>query len=118
MDNERDITSLFKKMIESIGFSVDIFNDANHTIKSFKPHFYDLVMLDIVMPEMDGFDLYNELKKLDPVIKVCFLTASEKYHEDLSEGEYQTLSQDLFIQKPISIKDLTREIYKRIGSIE
>ena len=72
-------------------------------------------MLDIVMPKIDGFDLYKELKKLDPDVKVSFVTASEKYHEGLREGEYQTLSKDLFIQKPLSIKDLRKEIHKRIG---
>ena len=93
-----------------------MFNNSNDALRDFKPHFYDLVMLDIVMPKMDGFDLYKELKKVDPDVKVCFLTASEKYREGLWEGEYQTLSKDLFIQKPLSIKDLTKEIHKRIGS--
>ena len=65
----------------------------------------------------DGwFDLYKELQKVDLDVKVCFLTASEKYREGLREGEYQTLSKDLFIQKPLSIKDLTKKIHKRIGS--
>jgi CheY-like chemotaxis protein len=73
-------------------------------------------MLDIVMPKMDGFSLYKELKKVDPDLKVCFLTASEKYHENLRDGEYQTLSKDLFIQKPLSIKKLIKEIHKRIDS--
>jgi CheY-like chemotaxis protein len=72
-------------------------------------------MLDIVMPKMDCFDLYKELKKVDPDVKVCFQTASEKCREGLREGEYQTLSKDLFIQKPLFIKDLRKEIHKRIG---
>jgi DNA-binding LytR/AlgR family response regulator len=72
----------------------------------------------IIITKMDGISLYDELKKVDPLVKVCFLTASEKYREDLSEGEYLTLSRDLFIQKPLSIKDLTKEIHKRIGSTE
>ena len=73
-------------------------------------------MLDIIMPKMDGFELHKELTKVDPDVKVCFLTASEKYHEDLREEEYQTLSKDLFIQKPLSIKDLVKDIHRRIGS--
>jgi DNA-binding response OmpR family regulator len=115
VDDEPDLTSLIKMALESAGFSVNVFNNSADAIRDFKPHFYDLVMLDIVMPKMDGFDLYKELKKLDPDVKVCFLTASEKYREDLREGEYQTLSKDLFIQKPLSIKDLRKEIHKRIG---
>jgi DNA-binding response OmpR family regulator len=115
VDDEPDMTSLFKKVLESAGFSVDVFNNSADTLKDFKPHFYDLVMLDIVMPKMDGFDLYKELRKVDPDVKVCFLTASEKYREDLRKGEYHTLSKDLFIQKPLSNKDLTKEIHMRIG---
>ena len=109
------MTSLFKKALESAGFHVNAFNNSADALKDFKSHFYDLVMLDIVMPKIDGFDLYKELKKLDPDVKVCFLTASDKYREGLREGEYQALSKDLFIQKPLSIKDLREEIHKRIG---
>jgi DNA-binding response OmpR family regulator len=115
VDDEPDMALIFKKTLESAGFSVDAFNDSERALKNFKPRFYDLVVLDIVMPKMEGFVLYNELKKLDRNLKVCFLTASEKYCEGLRVGEYQTLSRDLFIQKPLSIKNLIKEIHKRIG---
>ena len=118
VDDEPDLTFIFKEGLEYAGFSVDAFNNSADALKNFKPRFYDLVMLDIVMPEMDGFDLYKELKKLDPNVKVCFLTASEKYSEDFRKEEYQILSKDLFIQKPLSIKDLTSEIHKRIALTE
>ena len=116
VDDELDLTSLFKKALESAGFSINVFNNSADALKDFKPHFYDLIMLDIVMPKMDGFDLYKEFRKVDPDVKVCFLTASEMYREDLREGEYRTLSKDLFIQKPLSIKDLIKDIHRRIGS--
>ena len=115
VDDEPDLTSLFKKVLESAGFSVNVFNNSADALRGFKPHLYDLAMLDIVMPKMDGFSLYKELQKVDPDVKVCFLTASEKYHENLREGEYQTLSKDLFIQKPYSIKKLIKEIHNRLG---
>jgi DNA-binding response OmpR family regulator len=118
VDDEPDLTFIFKEGLEYAGFSVDAFNNSADALKNFKPRFYGLVMLDIVMPQMDGFDLYKELKKLDPDVKVCFLTASEKYSEDFRKEEYRILSKDLFIQKPLSIKDLISEIHKRIGSIE
>jgi CheY-like chemotaxis protein len=116
VDDEPELTSLFKKVLESAGFSITVFNNSADALKDFKPHFYDLIMLDVVMPKMDGFDLYEELQKVDPDVKVCFLTASEMYREDLREGEYRTLSKDLFIQKPLSIKDLIKDIHGRIGS--
>jgi DNA-binding response OmpR family regulator len=83
-----------------------------------KPHFYDLVILDIALPGMDGFDLYRELKELDYEVKICFLTATEKYYKRFRVMEYHDLSQDLFIEKPISIKDLVAEINKRIDTTE
>jgi DNA-binding response OmpR family regulator len=107
-----------RKGLEYAGFSVDAFNNSADALKDFKPRFYDLVMLDVVMPEMDGFDLYKELKKLDPDGKVCFLTASQEYREDFRKEEYRTLSKDLFIQKPLSIKDLISEIDKRAALAE
>jgi len=114
VDDEPDMTLLFKMALESGGFGVDVFNDSGDALKNFKPHFYDLAMLDIVMPKMNGFELFNEIKKLDPDVQACFLTASEEYYEDLRKREYQSLSKDLFIQKPITIEDLIREINGRL----
>jgi DNA-binding response OmpR family regulator len=65
------------------------------------------------MPKVEGFDLYKELKNLDRNVKVYFLTANEKFRKDLIGIEYQTLSGDLFIKKPLSIKDLIKKIQKR-----
>jgi two-component system, OmpR family, response regulator ChvI len=78
VDDEWDMTSLLKKALESSGFSVDVFNDSERALRNFKPHFYDLVILDIMMPKMDGFDLYNELKKLDRNVSDSNVSASEK----------------------------------------
>jgi CheY-like chemotaxis protein len=68
-----------------------------------------------MMPKMGGFELYEHLKKLDPDLKVCFLTASEMYHQKVREVEHCALNEDLFLQKPISNKDLVREIDNKIN---
>lgn len=115
VDDEPDLTLSLKEGMEDAGFNVDTFNDSIHALENFKPGFYDLVILDIVMPGMGGFDLYEELKKSDPSINVCFLTASEQYREDQREVKYRDLAQDLFIQKPISFEDLKMEVHRRIG---
>lgn len=60
---------------------MDTFNDSNEALSRFKPDYYDLVILEIKIPKMDGFELYNELKKRDSNVKVCFLTASELYYK-------------------------------------
>jgi CheY-like chemotaxis protein len=110
------MTSLFKSILELAGFSVDIFNDSANALNNFKPHFYDLVIVDIVMPKMDGFELLKELKKLGPDVNACFLTASEQYYENFRNEEYRILDKELFLRKPISTKELLEEINKRLNS--
>ena len=116
VDNERDITIALQVGLEDGGFDVDTFTDPPLALKSFKPNFYDLVLIDIVMPNMDGFELYERLKTIDPDMKACFLTASEMYHEEFRKVEHCTLNKDPFLQKPIPIDDLIMEVNKKIDS--
>jgi CheY-like chemotaxis protein len=116
VDNEPDITITLQAGLESGGFDVDAFTDPKLALSSFKPGLYNLVLIDVMMPEMDGFELYERLKKLDPDVRVCFLTASEMYHQKIREVEHYALNKDLFLQKPISADDLIREINKKIDS--
>lgn len=112
VDDEPDITSLFRMALERQGHSVDVYNDPADSLKNFKPHFYDLMILDIVIPDMDGFKLYNQLRKVDPSINVIFLTASEKQLDVLSKEEYR---KDRLLTKPISIHDLVKEVNLRLS---
>ena len=82
VDDEPDLTMLCKLALEYHGFTVDTINDPQKALSNYKPGYYDLVILDIKMPEMDGFQLYNEIKKKDQKAKVCFLTASELYYQE------------------------------------
>ncbi len=104
-------------MSQILLFGVDKFNDPESALKSFKPDFYALVLIDIMMPMMmSGFELYAQLIKVDPNIKVCFLTASEMYYERNRGIELCALNKDLFLQKPISTNDLVMEVNKKINS--
>jgi CheY-like chemotaxis protein len=115
VDDEQDLTMTLKVGLDVYGpFDLDMFNNPKSALRSFKPNFYTLVLIDIRMPCMDGFELYEELKKIDPDVKVCFLTASEMYHEEVREKEHSGLSNDVFIQKPILTHDLITEINKKI----
>jgi DNA-binding response OmpR family regulator len=100
--------------LEYHGFKVDSFNDPQEALSKFKPGSYDLIILDIKMPKMDGFELYHEIKKKDNNAKVCFLTASELYYEEFRKKEYCALDRNLFIQKPIDNEDLVKEINKML----
>jgi DNA-binding response OmpR family regulator len=116
VDDEYDITFTLQAGLEDGGFDVDAFTDPELALSSFKPGLYDLVLIDIKMPKIDGFVLYELLKTVDNGVKVCFLTASEMYREEVREVEHCALKKDLFLQKPISTDDLIREISNKINS--
>jgi DNA-binding response OmpR family regulator len=116
VDDERDITITLQIGLEGGGFDVDAFTDPEPALFSFKPDLYDLVIIDIKMPNMDGFELYERLKTVQPDVKVCFLTAGEMYREEIREEEHCALNKDMFLQKPISTDDLIKEINNKINS--
>jgi DNA-binding response OmpR family regulator len=114
IDDEPDLTMLYKMALEHYGFEVNTFNDPKEALSNYKPGYYDLVILDIKMPTMDGFELYHEIKKKDANAKVCFLTAGELYYEEFRKKEYSALDKGLFIRKPIDNDELVSEIQKMI----
>jgi len=100
VDDEPDITLSFKMILVGNGFKVDTYNDPIHAIRNFKAGSYDLVILDIRMPKMDGFQLYEELKKIDEKVKVVFITAFDINYEGLRKM-YPELRIDSFVRKPV-----------------
>jgi DNA-binding response OmpR family regulator len=119
VDDESDITAALNMALVDYGFEVDSYNDPLAALSNFKPSYYDLVILDVKMPEMNGIELYRELEKIHSQIKVCFITAAgETYYEPLTEEaeEYCRIHKDMFLQKPFSNKKLVEEIKKRIDS--
>ncbi|HZC47418.1 MAG TPA: response regulator [Nitrososphaeraceae archaeon] len=114
VDDEPDLTQVSTLALEYHGYKVDSFNDPQEALSKFKPGSYDLIIIDIKMPKMDGFELYHEIKKKDNNAKVCFLTASELYYEEFRKKEYSALDRNLFIQKPIGNEDLIKEINKML----
>jgi CheY-like chemotaxis protein len=127
VDDEPDITMAISAVLESDDLDVTSYNDPVLALSSFKPHHYDLVMLDVKMPKINGFELYNKIKKIDNRTKVCFITATDKNNYADMEGPeqqsgdykerpqlYCELKKDMFLQKPISNDDLLNEINKRL----
>jgi DNA-binding response OmpR family regulator len=110
VDDEPDLTMLCRMSLEYYGFEVDTFNDPEEALTKFKPGSYDLVILDIKMPKMDGFELYHEIKKKDNNANICFLTASELYYEEFRKKGYNALDKNLFIRKPIDNEELVKEV--------
>ena len=114
VDDEPDLTEVFMMALEYHGFKVDSFNDSQEALSKYKPGLYDLVILDIKMPKIDGFELYHEIKKKDNNANVCFITASELYYEEFRKKEYCAIDRNLFIRKPIQTDELVKQITKMI----
>ena len=119
VEDEQDIATVLDMVLEEGGYEVDCFSDPVLALKNFRARSYDLVILDIKMPEIDGIELSQQIKKIDNAVKVCFLTASELYYEEFRKEiglEEPTLDKDLFLRKPIQNEDLMKEITRIISS--
>ena len=113
VDDEPDITYTIKKIIEDNGFKADSFNDPILALNYYKVDFYDLVILDIKMPTMDGFELYLKIREKDPKVKICFLTVIATFNEEFRKIRLalgKTINEDYFIQKPVEMEDLLRKL--------
>jgi two-component system, OmpR family, response regulator ChvI len=118
VDDEPDITFSIKLVLETNGFaSVDIFNDPADVISEYNNQprtMYDLLIIDIMMPRMNGFELYEKIKKIDHNAKVCFITAYRVYFEALREM-YPDYEVDCFMNKPFENGDLLRTVASAIS---
>ena len=112
VDDDPDICVTLKEIFKQNGFIADSFTDPILALDNFKAGLYDLLLLDIKMPEMNGFQLHQKMKKIDDTVKICFLTAGEVCHEIRKEKEFCALDKELFLQKPIGITELILELRK------
>jgi DNA-binding response OmpR family regulator len=111
VDDEPDIVRVLKHGLENKGFQVDGHNSPEEAIQSFKPDAYDLAILDIRMPGLNGFALYRQMKKIDPSLTACFLSAFE-IHPDEFKKVFPSMSEGIkaIIKKPITITELVHQI--------
>ena len=117
VDDEPDVIYTIKRVLENIGFIVDSYDDPILTLTNFKPGSYDLILLDIKMPNMNGFDLYERIKEIDRNVKTCFLTASELFYEEYRKLSVHTaLEKEYFIQKPCRSEELIHQLNEILNS--
>ena len=109
VDDDPDMTSVFSLGLQDEGFEVYTYNDPLGVLSQFKPNFYDLLLVDINMPKMNGIDLSRKLLELDSNVKICFITAGEANIEALREL-YPTRGIGCFIRKPVTIDELVRRV--------
>jgi DNA-binding response OmpR family regulator len=113
VDDELDTAQTFRLILESSGFRVDIFTDPKKALGTFIPAYYDLAVIDVRMPGMNGFELYSEMKSIDYKIKVLFLTALTDLqdYEDFKSKVSPILHQRHFVQKPVEKDQFLDQVY-------
>lgn len=116
VDDEFDITSALRIGLEDNGFEVDVFNDPIIALSSYKPRTYDLLLIDVRMPKMNGFELFKEIQKIDPIARVCFWTAYESYSKEFKDI-FPSMNDVNFVQKPIPMPDLIKRIQSLTQSV-
>src|ERR687891_2707459 len=120
VDDEDDIILELRVVLEGNGFKVDSFNDALLALENFKADLYDLLILDIKMPKMNGFELYKQIKKVDNKVKTMFLTALTELqeYEEFRKEVSPKLGERYFVPKPIENEDLIKRVNKILSQIE
>jgi DNA-binding response OmpR family regulator len=96
-------------VLKAAGFECISYTDSAKALQEFKPDYYDLVILDIRMPKLDGFALCEKIRKVDREVQIIFITAGEAYYENLRKQYYSEISNDINIKclrKPVRNEEL------------
>jgi len=115
VDDEQDITTSVSRGLEQRGFKVTSFNSPVEALNHYKKESYDIILLDIRMPEMTGFELARSIWKIDGNAKVCFMTSFEIYEEEAARV-FPSLRNPCFFRKPIGIDQFAKHINTQLGS--
>ena len=120
VDDSVDITVTFKTAIEDNNnttqtkkIEVHTSNNPVMALSEFKPNFYDLLLVDINMPYMNGFELCEKMLAIDINVKVCFMSSGEINRKALREI-YPSLSLGCFMRKPMTIDYLLERIRSQL----
>ena len=117
VEDEDDIVMLFEMILGSDAeLKIDSFTEPFAALNNFISGLYDLIMIDVTMPKMNGFELYYEIRKLDDKVKVFFITEGEMYEEEIREETFPELDTKCFIRKPIANQDLIQRVKDILNS--
>jgi len=123
VDDEVDITTIFKLALEKVILHVDVYNDPLLALSDYKAGMYDLLLFDIRMPGMNGFELYRKIKDIEEEEekvkngkpRVCFITAFEEFRSEFKETFPTVEEVDCFLKKPIPMPDLIKKVKSQLG---
>jgi two-component system, OmpR family, response regulator ChvI len=114
VDDESDITDSIKAGLEHFEFQIETYNDPLVALSNFKAKKYEVVILDIRMPKLNGFELYREMRKIDGEASYCFLTAFDIYGNEFAKI-FPDTGVKTFLKKPISITQLAARLNETIA---
>ena len=111
VDDDHDISFVIRLVLEDNGFKVDVFNNPLTALQNFKAGLYDLAILDVKMPVLNGFGLAQQIRKLDDKVKICFLTAATDFnYEAYGKRAFANIDEKYIIRKPIENESLIQQI--------
>jgi CheY-like chemotaxis protein len=116
VDDEPDICMAYQMMLEDAGYDCISYTDSLKALQEFKPYFYDLILLDIKMPLLNGFELCEKIREIDKTVHIVFITASEVYYEKFRSQHFPELGKVNYIQKPIGNEELVQIVNTIIGN--
>ena len=108
VEGEPDICMLYHMVLKDAGYDCISYTDSVKALQEFKPYFYDLVLLDIKMPVLNGFELCKKIIELDRTVHIILITASEEYYEKFRGQHFPELAKISYIQKPVGNEELVQ----------
>ncbi|HJT47972.1 MAG TPA: response regulator [Nitrososphaeraceae archaeon] len=108
VDDEPDVCMVYQIVLEDAGFECISYIDSVKALQEFRPAYYDLILLDIKMPVLNGFEVCKKIIELDKSVHIVFITASEEYYEKFRRQHFPELGKINYIQKPIGNEELVQ----------
>ena len=107
VDDEPDICMVYQMVLQGAGYECKSYTDSVKVLEEFKPNCYDLIILDIKMPVLNGFELCKKIREVDNSIQIIFTTAGGEYYEEIRRQTYPEMNNKfIYIQKPIENQEL------------
>ncbi|HET7389716.1 MAG TPA: response regulator [Nitrososphaeraceae archaeon] len=108
VDDEIDICMVYQIVLQDAGYECVSYTDSVKALQEFRSNYYDLILLDIKMPLLNGFELCKKVREVDKTTHIIFITASEAYYEKFRSQHFPELSKINYIQKPIGNEELVQ----------
>jgi CheY-like chemotaxis protein len=116
VDDEPDVCMVYHIVLEDAGYECKSYTDSVKALQEFRPNYYHLILLDIKMPVLNGFELCKKIIELDKAVHIIFITASEQFYEKFRSERFPELGKINYIQKPIGNDELVRLVDMIIGN--